>query len=140
VSPENIRQRGDIESRLGKGRDGEAFQPAKVFRLELFRFRVGLLFFDFRLADVDRCCIQRVLEMHGVVLLDHLDARAAVLCKLINIGPFKQAKADVRVTQAVRRTSVAIAVKLEIFLGEQGIEDAGMASRKNTIGSLGLLR
>jgi len=44
---------------------------------------------------IDSGDIDRYPEMDGVVLFDHLDGCAAVLCDLINIGALHQAEADI---------------------------------------------
>src|SRR5260370_38107835 len=59
-----------------------------------------------RPPDIDRRGVDRVLDMHGIELLDHLDAGAAVLGDLIDVRPFHQSEADVGVAKAVRRPAV----------------------------------
>jgi hypothetical protein len=45
-------------------------------------------------SHVDRGGIEHRLDVGGVEFLDHLDARAAVLGNLVDVGALHQAKAD----------------------------------------------
>jgi hypothetical protein len=65
-----------------------------------------------RPPQVDGLGIQRVLEVHGIVLLDHLHADPAVFRNLVDVGTFKQAQADIDVAQAVGGTLVVAMVAL----------------------------
>ena len=62
------------------------------------------------LADIDGRCIERILEMDRIVLLDHLNAGAAVLGYLVDIGTFHEAHADIGIAQAVSRARLAVSV------------------------------
>ncbi len=42
------------------------------------------------LPPVHRSRIDRILQVHGIVLLDHVDARAAVFSNLIDFATFQQ--------------------------------------------------
>ena len=67
------------------------------------------------LAHVDRGGVERVLEVRSVELLDHLDARAAVLRDLVDVGAFEEAEADVGVPEAVCGALVAVAIDLKLL-------------------------
>src|ERR1700680_2667206 len=82
----------------------------------LLRLRRRLVrLFCFGAPYVDRGGVEAVLEVRGVVFLDHLDAGAAVFRDLVNVGAFQQAQADVGVPQAVGRAGLSLAVLLQIF-------------------------
>src|ERR1700722_14800180 len=67
------------------------------------------------LAHVDRGGVERVLEVRSVEFLDHLDARAAVLRDLVDVGAFEEAEADVGVPEAVCGALVAVAIDLKLL-------------------------
>ncbi len=67
-----------------------------------------------RLSDIDRRCVDIVLQMPPIIFLDHLDAGAAVLGDLIDVGAFEQPQADVCVSQAVAGANMVIAIEFEI--------------------------
>ena len=75
--------------------------------------------------------------MRRVVLLDHLDAGAAVLGDLVDVGTFHQAQADVCMPQAVRRARSAFAVDAKLFLVEDGFEKLALPLRKNEVRRFG---
>jgi hypothetical protein len=60
--------------------------------------------------------------MRRVVLLDHLDAGAAVLGNLIDVRAFHQAHADVGVSQALGGARFALSIKFEVRSFEQRVE------------------
>ncbi len=60
-------------------------------------FWLWLLAFALGTADIDGCGIKRVLNVGSVKLLDHLDAGAAILRYLVNVGALHEAHANVRV-------------------------------------------
>src|ERR1051325_2461380 len=82
---------------------------------------------------VDGGGIQRVLEVHGVVLLDHLDAGAAVLGDLVDVAALQQPEAHVRVAEAVGGPPVVVAVELQALLLEDGVEQATVVSGENLV-------
>jgi len=102
----------------------------------LHRFR------RFRPHDVDGGGIQRVLDVGGIMLLDHLDAGPAVLCDLIDIRPLHQAQTYISVPQAIGRARPAIAVELQpgplqhpikqfqVIAGEHGIRQLRQLDRQ----------
>ena len=51
--------------------------------------------------DAARRCVKVRLDVRRAIFLDHLDAGAAVLRDLADIGPFHQAQTDVCVPQAI---------------------------------------
>jgi hypothetical protein len=63
------------------------------------------------LPYINSRCVQRVLDVRRVELLDHLHAGAAVLSDLVDVGAFHQAHADIGVPEAVRGAPVAVAVE-----------------------------
>src|ERR1035437_9774561 len=96
----------------------------------LFGGRLVLLF-CFLPSSVDRGGVKVVLEMGGVVFLDHLNAGAAVLRNLVNIRAFHQAQADVGVPQAVGRAGLSFTVFLEAFFVQDGVEELPMGLGEN---------
>ena len=111
---------------------------ARASLLLWFRGRRVLLF-GFRPPYVDRGGIEAVLEVGGVVFLDHLDAGAAVLRDLINVRAFHETQADVGVPQAVGSAGLSLTVFLEAFFVQDGVEELPVGLRKNQIGRLGLV-
>ncbi len=75
--------------------------------------------------------------MGGVEFLDHLHAGPAVLGDLVNIGALHQPQAYIRVPQAVSRPRLAIAVHLEVVLGQYTVEQFQVAAGEHLIGRLG---
>jgi hypothetical protein len=88
------------------------------------------------LADVDGGGIECVLEMRRVEFLDHLDAGAAVLRNLIDVGAFHEAHADVGVAKAVGGAPVPVAVELEFGPSQNAVEQLDVIPRKDMIGRL----
>lgn len=60
--------------------------------------------------------------MRGVVVFDHLDRRATILCDLIDVGTFKKPHADVCMPEAVGGASIAVPVKLQIEFRKNAVE------------------
>ena len=58
----------------------------------------------------------------GVILLDHLDAGAAVLGDLVDVGAFHEPHTDIGMPQAVSSARIAIAVRLELRPFEHTVE------------------
>jgi hypothetical protein len=56
---------------------------------------------ELRAANVDGGRIERVLDVRRVEFLDHLDAGAAVLGDLVDVGAFHETHADIGVAKAV---------------------------------------
>src|SRR5690606_35695912 len=75
----------------------------------------------------------------GVVLLDHLDAGAAVLGDLVDVGSFHQAQTDIGMAQAVCRPALSDAVELEILLGQNRVELCAVVAGKQAVGRLWLV-
>src|ERR1700691_4808901 len=97
----------------------------------LLWFRGRLVFLRLLPPYVDRGGIEAVLEVGGVVFLDHLDAGAAVLRDLINVRAFHETQADVGVPQAVGRAGLSFTVLLQIFLVKDGVEKLPVGLGKN---------
>ena len=74
-------------------------------------------------------------DVCGVEFLDHLHAGAAVLDNLVGVRRLREAHADVGVAQAVGRTLVAIAVKLEVDAAQDAVErlDVGCRERRDPL-------
>jgi hypothetical protein len=87
----------------------------------------------FRPPDVDRCRVKSVLDMCGIMLLNHRNARAAVLGYLINVGAFGQAKANIGVAKAVSTATIAVAVRPKFEFVEDGSEQFTVAFGKEPI-------
>jgi hypothetical protein len=81
-----------------------------------------------------------MFEVCRVEFLDHLDARAAVLCDLIDVCALHQAHADISVAQAVGGARLLVAVKFEFCPVENSVEQLDMVSRKNEISWLRVFR
>ena len=64
---------------------------------------------------------------------DHLDAGAAVLSDLIDVGALHQSQANVCMPQAVRRARSAFSVDAELFLVEDSFEKLSLPLGKNQI-------
>src|SRR4051812_25853964 len=62
--------------------------------------------------------VDGVLEMHGVVLLDHVYARAHVLGDVVDVRPTEQSEAGVGVAEAVQRATVPVPIDFEFKLGQ----------------------
>ena len=77
--------------------------------------------------------VERGLDVRRV-FLNHLDASAAVLSNLVDVGTFHEAQAYVCMPQAVRRTRSAFAIKAKIFLIEDGLKKFALPFRKNQVG------
>lgn len=86
--------------------------------------------------DVDRTRVDHVLQMGSVVLLDHLNAGAAVLGKLIDVRAIEKPEADIGMPQAVRATASPVPIELEIELVEDLVQQVVLAYRKQTVGGL----
>ena len=83
--------------------------------------------------DVDCSGVERGLDVRRVVFLDHLDASAAVLSDLVDVGTLHQAQADVCMPQTVGRTRSAFAVETKLFFVEDGFEKLALPLGKNEI-------
>ena len=83
---------------------------------------LSLRFLGLRLLIVGG--VQRVLEMNGVKFLDHLDAGAAVLGDLIDVGAVHQAQANIGVAQAIGGATIAVAVVFETGALKNAVEQA----------------
>src|ERR1017187_3076953 len=88
---------------------------------------------------VDRGGVGTVLEVGGVVFLDHLNAGAAVLRDLINVRALHQTQADVGVPQAVGRAGLSFTVFLEAFFVQDGVEELPVGLWENQVGRLRLV-
>src|ERR1019366_2127517 len=89
-----------------------------------------------RLKHVDRRSVERVFEVHGVVLLDHLDTGAAVLRDLIDVGAFHKAHADIGVAQAISRARFTVAVEFKIRPRKNIVEELDVIPGEYLIGGL----
>ena len=61
--------------------------------------------------DVDRRCVQPILNVSGVELLNHLDAGAAVVGDLMNVRPLHQPHRYVCVSEAVGGATLAVTIE-----------------------------
>src|SRR5262249_41863257 len=95
-----------------------SWSPPRVFAAPFLPFFLFLGFMTLMAA-----ASMVVLMWGGVILLDHLDAGAAVLGYLVDVGAFEEAETDVGVAKAVSRARLAFAVGLEVLLGEDGVEE-----------------
>ena len=92
------------------------------------------------LPGVDRGCVDRAHDMHGVVLLDHLHRGAAVLGELVHVGAFGQPLADIEVAQAVEGMRLAVPVELDTHLPQNLVEQLDVIAWKDLVGGLGFVR
>lgn len=70
------------------------------------------------------------------MLLDHLNAGAAVLGELINVGAFHEAHANISVGQAVRSALLAISISFEASAAKHAVERLDVVAGKDGIGRL----
>ena len=77
--------------------------------------------------------------MHRVILLDHLDARVAVLSDLINVGALHQAQADIR---AIGCTPYAVGLRgrSEFSSSRMVLKSSRLLLGKNGFGRSGRAR
>ncbi len=71
--------------------------------------------------------------MGGVVLLDHLDAGAAVFGDLVDVGTFHQAQTYICVPEAVGRSRSPFTIQSEVFLVEDRLEKLALPFRKDEV-------
>src|ERR1700730_11349609 len=95
--------------------------------------------FCFRPSYVDRGGVEGVLQVGGVVFLDHLDTGAAVLRNLIYVRAFHETQADVGVPQAIGCSVLSLTIFLEAFFVQDSVEELPMGLWKNRIGRLRLV-
>ena len=62
------------------------------------------------------------LDVGGVIVVDHLDARPALVRDLVYFPAFHEAHADVGVSEAICGASPAIAINLQPLLTEDRVE------------------
>jgi hypothetical protein len=77
--------------------------------------------------------------MRRVKTFDHFDSRTAFLSDLVDISSLHQQKANIRVTQAVRRSPVAVAVKLQAQLIQDRVEQLSLAPWEEAVRRLWLI-
>jgi hypothetical protein len=65
-----------------------------------------------RADHIDGSGVERVLDMHPVIFLDHSDARTTVLSDLIDVGSLHQPHADIRAWLDETGASVGVQQKL----------------------------
>ena len=75
--------------------------------------------------------------MRGIVFLNHLDAGAAILGNLVDVGTFHQTQADVGVPEAISRAALSLAVELKGFFLKNVVEQHMLVVGENAIGRLG---
>ena len=80
--------------------------------------------------------VDHVLDVRGIMLLDHLDAGAAIARNRIDVGSLHQPQTDVGVSQAVGGARLAVAINLEVLALEQRIEQLDMIAREHLVGRL----
>ena len=68
-----------------------SFEPCRIVRSFFVAFPKGGPWSRFGFANVDCCGVESVLQMTGVILLDHVYARPAVFCDLIDVGSLHEA-------------------------------------------------
>jgi hypothetical protein len=69
--------------------------------------------------------------MRCIIFLDHLDASAAVLCDLLDVGTLHQAQADVCLPQTVGRTRSPFAVETKLLFLKDSFEKLALPLRKH---------
>ena len=77
--------------------------------------------------------------MYSIMLLNHLDARPAILRDLIDVRAFQEPERDVTMTQGIERAPVALAVELQIFLLQYPVELFLVIHREKTVGRFRLI-
>jgi len=78
--------------------------------------------------------------MHGVMLLDHFDARAAVFGDLVDVGTLREPQAYISVSEAVGCTAVAVAVGFKLFLVQDRVQEFTLIAWKEPVCRLGTRR
>jgi len=73
------------------------------------------------------------------MLLNHLDAGAAILGDLVNVGALHEPQANVRMPETVCGATVAVAVEFQPFLCKDGIEQRMMGEGEQPVRWLGLV-
>ena len=81
--------------------------------------------------DIDCSGVERGLDVHCIVFLDHLHARAAVLRDLVDVSTFHKSQADVGMAQAVRRSRSAVAIEAKILFVEDRLEKLALPLGEN---------
>ena len=71
--------------------------------------------------------------MGSIIFFNHLNRRAAVLGDLIDVGPFQEAHADVRVAKAIGCATIAVPILFETQPGEDAVELLLVVCRKDLI-------
>jgi hypothetical protein len=101
-----------------------------------FASRSGPRSFDPLTTHIHGGRIDHVLDMRRVEFLDHLDAGAAVLSNLIDVGALHQPHRYVSVPQAIRRPLITFPVTLQTLFAEDGVQQLPMGLRKEAVGRL----
>ena len=96
--------------------------PARPWRALVFAGRFGGAAVRPLPSDVNGRRVDHVLDVRGVKFLDHLDAGAAVLRDLVDVGPFHQPEADVGVAQGIGGATKPLPVALSSSSFKHGIQ------------------
>ncbi len=86
---------------------------------------------------VDRRRADHVLDVRGIVFLDHLDAGAAIARDSVDVRAFHQAETDVSVAKRIDRSRLAVAIELEIGLVENAVEELHVIAGEHLVVWLG---
>ena len=89
---------------------------------------------------IDRGGVNRIRNMRGIMLLDHLNGRAAILCHLIDVRPLGEAKAYISVPKAVECTRLPIPIEFQIHGIQKLPEHLRMGLREHVIRRLRVFR
>lgn len=96
----------------------------------------GRLLFRFAFYNIDGASVDHVLNMCGIVFLDHLHTCSAVLCDLINICALKEAHRYICVPQAVECAGVSFSILFHIEFAKQRVEQLALQRWEHQVGRL----
>jgi hypothetical protein len=99
--------------------------------LRLLSRRLVLFLFQPRPHFVDFGGVKICLDVRRVIFLDHFDTGAAVFGDLVDVGTFHEAKTDIGVPQAVRRSRPPFPVDFQVLLFKNRVEDLTLPFRKD---------
>ena len=85
-------------------------------------------------SHINCSSIQTRADVRSIIFFDHFDTGTAVFGYLIDIGALHQPQANVCVSEAVCRPSIAVTIELKAKLIEQAIKLPLVIDREDRIG------
>lgn len=86
---------------------------------------------------VDGGRADHVLDVRGIVFLDHLDAGAAITGDGIHVRPLHQAETNIGMAKRISGARLTIAIELEIGLVENAVEELHVIAGEHLVVWLG---